>query len=125
MTSVVLDSGALIALERRVDRVMAMISALLGNGTPTYVPAGVLAQVWRGSPRQQPLARLLRDRSVRIEPLSDQIARQIGQLLAAKGTSDVIDGHVAFLARHQGAAVMTSDPKDIQALDPTLQLIIV
>jgi hypothetical protein len=39
------------------------------------------------------------------------------------GVSDVVDGHVALHARRRDLAVLTSDPDDIAALDPSLTII--
>jgi predicted nucleic acid-binding protein len=125
MTVLVLDSGALIALERRDLRMVKLVEKVTANRLPTYLPAGVLAQVWRGSSRQQPVSRFLGDRSVRVEPMTEEVARNIGRLLAAAGTNDVFDGHVALLAHGRKAAVITSDPKDLHILDPGLELIVV
>jgi hypothetical protein len=123
VTTVVLDAGALIALERRDRRMVTIADELAMNRLTAHLPAGVLAQVWRGSPRQQPLARLVRHGAVRVEPLSEEVALRVGRLLAAAGTSDVVDGHVALLARGLRATVITSDPEDLHKLDPELELI--
>ncbi|ADP80427.1 PIN domain-containing protein [Pseudofrankia inefficax] len=125
MTTVVLDSGALIALERRAHRVLTIIDELAIKGFFAHIPAGVLAQVWRGSARQHAVIGLVRSDTVRVEPLTESVAMKVGRLLAVTGTSDVVDGHVALLARDLGAPVVTSDPKDIHVLDPGLTLITV
>jgi hypothetical protein len=43
-------------------------------------------------------------------------------MLAATGTSDPIDAHVVLLAREREWPVITSDPDDLRALDPTLRI---
>ncbi|MGH3787417.1 MAG: PIN domain-containing protein [Pseudonocardiaceae bacterium] len=88
-------------------------------------PAGVVAQTWRGAARQRATVRLLRARAVHIDPLSEDVAYRLGLLLAKSGTSDVVDAHVALLARRLRATVLTSDPDDLTALDPTLTLVTV
>lgn len=120
MNPVVLDAGALIALERRDARMVALGSEIVGARCQAHTPAGVVAQIWRGSSRQHAIARLVRSGIVRVDPLTDGVAFQIGLLLAASGTSDVVDGHVALLARRIRGTVVTSDPEDIVALDPKL-----
>ncbi len=90
-----------------------------------YVPAGVVAQTWRGSARQHAMVRLLRAGAVRVDPLSEDVAYRLGILLAKSGTSDVVDAHVALLARRLQAIVLTSDPDDLTALDDTLKLVMV
>lgn len=120
---VVLDAGAFIALEQRDQRVLAVADGLRRSRTVGHVPAGVLAQIWRGSPRQHGLTSLLRSSLLRVDPLTDVVAFRVGLLLGATGTSDVVDGHVALLARRLQATVLTSDPDDIAALDSTLRIV--
>ncbi|HEX7267862.1 MAG TPA: hypothetical protein VF256_10610, partial [Streptosporangiaceae bacterium] len=50
-------------------------------------------------------------------------ATNVGRLLAASGTSDITDAHVVICARRSGQRVVTSDPGDLRALDPAVQLI--
>jgi hypothetical protein len=47
----------------------------------------------------------------------------VGRLLAASGTSDVVDAHVVICARRARQRTVTSDPDDLRALDPTLQVV--
>jgi PIN domain len=123
--TVVLDAGAFIALERRDARALALAAELVADRRVAHVPAGVVAQVWRGSPRQHAMIRLLRAGAVRAESMSEEIALRIGLLLAASGTTDVIDAHVVLLARKLNALVVTSDPDDLGRLDASLDLVTV
>jgi predicted nucleic acid-binding protein len=118
---VVLDTGAFIALERR-DRVMVELARrFVSSETPLVTSAGVVAQVWRGGAgRQVPVAFLLRRTTV--VDLTHSIARLIGRVLGARGRSDPIDGHVALLARERGWPILSSDPDDLRALDPSLEI---
>jgi hypothetical protein len=50
-------------------------------------------------------------------------ATNVGRLLAASGTSDIVDAHVVICARRAGQYVATSDPEDLLALDPGLLVI--
>ena len=119
-----LDSGALIALERNDERMVAVIDEVYLRNIPTYIPAGVVAQVWRGDPRQHPIAKLLKSKLITVATLDDETARRVGLLLGKAGASDVTDGHVALLASSLGNAVVyTSDPNDIRAIDPRLKLV--
>jgi len=43
-------------------------------------------------------------------------------MLGATGTRDPIDAHVVLLARERGWPVITTDPRDLRALDPTLRI---
>ena len=54
-----LDTGALLALEHGSPRVRALLRRALEAGLPLSVLVGVVAQAWRGGPRQARVARLL------------------------------------------------------------------
>jgi predicted nucleic acid-binding protein len=123
--TLVLDAGALIALERRNRRMLALADELHRSRRRAFVPAGVVAQVWRGSPRQHAVLRLVRAQTVRVESLTEEVAVQLGLLLAKSGGADVVDAHVALLARLLRATVVTSDPDDLAALDPGIDLVVV
>ena len=118
MTGVVFDTGALIAVERGDRAVTVLVAEARRTSAPITVPAGCVAQAWRSPARQARLAVLLRQRNVEIAALDDEAARRIGLLLAASGTSDVIDGHVALCAHRTRRPVLTSDPDDIRRLAP-------
>jgi hypothetical protein len=121
----VLDAGAFIALERGDARVLALVAELVAGRQVAHVPSGVVAQVWRGSPRQHAMIRLLRSGAVRTEALSEEIALRIGLLLDSAGTGDVVDAHVVLLARKLDALVVTSDPDDLRLMDQRLDLVTV
>ncbi len=86
------------------------------------MPAGCIAQAWRNPRRQARIAALLRRPEVTIVPLGDEESRRIGLLLAATGTSDVVDGHVAVCAHRLGQTVLTSDPDDLRRLAPGIDI---
>ncbi|MGH3979951.1 MAG: hypothetical protein ACRDRZ_13290 [Pseudonocardiaceae bacterium] len=115
----------MIALDRRDTRMLALADELHRERRVAYVPVGVVAQTWRGSPHQHATIRLLRAEAVCVDPLSEEVAYRVGLLLAMSGASDVVDAHVVLLARRMGAIVLTSDPDNIAALDPTLTLVTV
>ncbi len=119
------DAGALIALERRDRRMLALLDDLVAAKMSAHAPAGVVAQVWRGSPRQHAIRRLLVAGAIRVHPLTDLMAYAIGVLLAASRSADVIDAHVVLLARSVGGAVLTSDLGDLRRLDASLELVAV
>ena len=58
-------------------------------------------------------------------PLGREDAVHVGRLLATSRTADIADAHVAICARRAGTTVVTSDPDDLRALDPTLEIITV
>jgi hypothetical protein len=111
--SAVLDSGALIAIDKRDRKVGAMLRVLQRAGVPLHTSAAVVAQVWRDGRRQVDLARVLP--GVAVTALDEVNSKRVGELLRANGTSDVADAHVALLVHAQGR-VLTSDEPDIQAL---------
>ena len=112
--SLVLDSGALIALEKN-DRVMwrRLKAALLAKNVPVS-HGGIVGQAWRGGgPRQTLLARALA--GIDIRPLDESLGRAAGDLLARAGRADVIDAALVLLA-DDGDDIVTSDPEDIEPL---------
>ena len=120
--ALVLDSGALIALERADEFVRSLTERAVRTGTDIHVPAGVVAQVWRNGTRQARLATLLRSRGIKVAPLDLGEARAAGVLCGRSGTADIVDASVVLLARRHRAPVITSDPDDLARIDPTLTL---
>jgi hypothetical protein len=112
----VLDSGVFVAVDRGDRDVAADLSVAQAANVPLLTSASVVAQVWRDGPRQARLARLLS--SVEVHGLSPDDAKELGLLLGANAMADVVDAHVASLAR-AGDQVLTSDPDDISRLVAT------
>ncbi len=54
--------------------------------------------------------------------LGHAVARTLGRMLGQSGTREAVDAHVAFLARERHWPVLTSDPDDLRAVDPTLEI---
>jgi len=124
-TGIVLDTGALIALERGDKRMIALLHRALAQGRTFRVPAGVVGQAWRNARVQVTLARFLRSEEVEIVPLDEQLARSCGELCGAASASDVIDASVVIVARERQDLIVTSDPGDLRRLDPAAQIITV
>ncbi|MDP9133491.1 MAG: twitching motility protein PilT [Actinomycetota bacterium] len=114
MSALVLDAGALIAVERFDRSIWALLAEARERGTENFVPSTVLAQAWRGGPRSAPIARLLE--ACAVDQLDERRAKEVGIRLGARGVSDVPDAHVACCATARKAAIATSDPDDIAAL---------
>lgn len=112
--SVVYDAGALVAAERNDRRFLVLHKAALLAGRHVFVPAPVLTQAWRGGARQAGLARVLKGCAVL--PTEEDIAKKAGVLLGVSGTDDAVDAIVVATAMKHSASVVTSDPKDLQAL---------
>jgi len=123
MPGVTLDAGGLIALDRNDRRVVVLLARALETGAQVTVPAPALAQAIRRPERQVRLSRLIRQPGTDVIALGRVDATHVGRLLAASGTSDVVDAHVVICARRAGQPVVTSDPSDLRQLDPALRLI--
>ena len=111
--TVVLDAGALIAIDKRDRAVGAMLRVLQRDGVPVVTSAAVVAETWRDPRRQVNLTRVLT--GVDIAALDGIAAKKVGELLRANGTSDLTDAHVALLVQPR-ERVLTSDEADIRAL---------
>ncbi len=112
--TLILDSGAFVALERNDRTMWRRLKAAQRSATPPVTHGGVVAQVWRGGGGHQALlARALA--TIDVVPLDDSLGRRAGTLLARAGSSDAIDAAVAVLAVH-GDRIVTSDPRDLSAL---------
>ena len=110
----VLDSGALLALERNDRAMWRRLKAAHLAGTLPISHGGVVGQAWRGlGPRQPLLAKALAATEVR--PLDDALGRAAGELLAVARRRDVIDAALVLLAV-DGDHIVTSDPDDLEPL---------
>lgn len=118
-----LDAGGLIGLDRDDRRVIALLARASEIGARITVPATALAQAIRSPDKQERLARLVRQPTTEVVPLDRVDATSVGRLLAASDTSDITDAHVVVCARRSGQSVLTSDPGDLQSLDPGLFVI--
>ena len=117
MTALVLDAGALIAVDRDDRPMMARLAVAQRHGLELRSNAMVVAQVWRDRQgRQASLARLLR--AVDVRAISHEDGRQAGVLLGQAGTTDPVDATVVLLAR-PGDRILTSDPDDLTRLAST------
>lgn len=111
--SLVLDSGALVALERNERPMWVRLKAAQLEGDLPVTHAGVLGQVWRGGPRQARLSQVLGGIDVRV--LDEPLGREVGKLLGAAGLADVIDAGVVLLAA-DGDEIVTVDREDLGQL---------
>jgi len=112
--SLVLDAGALVAVEGPQRETAALIKHELLTGRPPLTHGGVIGQVWRGGAgRQAHLARLLP--ALDIAPLDAALGRRAGVLLGRARMDDVIDAALVLLAS-DGDLVLTSDPSDLTPL---------
>ncbi len=112
--TLVLDAGALIALERNDRAMWRRFKAARLAGSVPVTHGGIVGQVWRAAgPRQALLAMALAGIDVR--PLDDELGRAAGALLATTRTADVIDAALVLLADDDDQ-IITSDPDDLEPL---------
>jgi predicted nucleic acid-binding protein len=125
MTGVTLDTGALIALERRHLRIYRIIASTRRAGERITVPAAVIAEWWRGQ-KGRP-ARIVD--AFHVEPMEESLARRAGEALAQMGTGpSVVDAIVMASAASRGDRVLTGDYADLarlQAVFPAVRLLAV
>jgi hypothetical protein len=123
MPGLTLDAGGLIAVDRDDRRVIVLLARAAETRARVTIPASALAQAIRRPARQARLARLVRQPTTDVVELDRVDATNIGRLLAASGTADVVDAHVVICARRANQRVVTSDPDDLRRLDPALELL--
>ncbi len=111
--SVVVDAGALVAVERADRYVTALLKFEVSAGRRPLTHGGVVGQVWRGGARQVNLARLLP--GLAVVALDETLGRRAGALLARARRTDVIDAAVVLLAT-DGDLILTSDVRDLAPL---------
>jgi hypothetical protein len=111
--SLVLDSGALVGLERNERAMWVRLKAAQLDGGAPVTHAGVVGQVWRGHPRQARLARALAGIDVR--PIDEPLGRAAGRLLGDAGLADVVDAALVLLAA-DGDDIVTGDHDDLARL---------
>jgi hypothetical protein len=118
------DAGALIALDRGDRRIVALLDRLAASKGTLTIPASALSQAVRRPERQIRLSRLVRHPSTNVVPLDRVDAVHVGRLLAASGTADVVDAHVVICGTRTRTSIVTSDPDDLRALDPSVELVV-
>ena len=118
MNTLVLDTGALIALDRNDLRVWTALRDAVTADDNIRVPSGAIAQAWRDGARQVLLARALSHCDEVV--LAGSFARASGLLCGRASTADVIDASVALTvagaAHSDDVVVLTSDADDIRHL---------
>jgi predicted nucleic acid-binding protein len=112
MIGLTFDTGALIALERRRQRMREILERALSTDQPITVPADVVAEWWHG--RTDVRERILE--AVDVEPLTEALAKRAGEALAAVRGSTLVDAVVMASAASRGDIVYTSDVEDLFAL---------
>ncbi len=106
------DTGALTALERRGQRARKVLERATEQKVRITVPAAVITEWWRSrnDVRECILA------GVRVEPLSESLAKLAGEALAAIKGATPIDAIVMASAAQRGDVVYTTDVSDLAKL---------
>ncbi|MBO0769911.1 MAG: PIN domain nuclease [Actinobacteria bacterium] len=128
MRGFVFDAGAFIALERRAPLLLGILDEALRGSVQVVLPRTVIAQVWRGTPRQANVGRLIsagrkRGSPVIIDELTAERATAIGVTIGKTSHPDIVDVHVSLAAAERGHVVLTSDDADIAKVNPGLVLV--
>lgn len=111
-SGITLDTGALIALERRKQRMVAVMKIAHQDGLHITVPAVVIAEWWR---ERTDLREEILD-SVHVEATDGKLARLVGEALAAAPGASIVDASVMASAAQRGDVVYTSDFEDLDRL---------
>ncbi|MBI2892335.1 MAG: PIN domain-containing protein [Deltaproteobacteria bacterium] len=109
---VTFDTGVLVALERRRQRAWEVYRRAHERRTTITVPAPVVGEWWRGRSDVREAICL----SVRVEPLTEPIARLAGEALAEVKAATTIDAFVMASAALRGDVVYTGDLGDLERL---------
>jgi hypothetical protein len=119
VTALILDAGALLAVDRDDRAMIARLRVAQRSGLELRSNAMVVAQVWRDRRGPQVnLARLLG--AIDVRPVRPSDGREAGALLADAGTADPIDADpidaTVVLLAVPGDRILTSDPGDLTRL---------
>lgn len=109
MTDITFDTGALIALERRRQRMKEILERAIERDQRITVPADVVGEWWRG--RSDVRDAILE--SVDVEPLSEDLAKRAGEAMALVKGASLVDAVVMASAASRGDVVYTSDVADL------------
>jgi hypothetical protein len=112
LAGVTYDTGALVAAARNDRRMWALHAGFLAEEVTPVVPVPVLAQAWRGGPRQASVSRLLA--MCAVEPMTEEQAKQVGVIAGRAAHDDIVDVTVVEGAARRGDAVVTSNEDHIR-----------
>jgi hypothetical protein len=114
VSALILDAGALIAVDRDDPSMIARLRVVHSAGLELRTTGIVLAEVWRDpTGRQSNLARLLK--SVEVRAVDDPLGRTAGVLLGRAGRGQAADATIVSIAA-AGDRIVTGDPGDISGL---------
>jgi hypothetical protein len=114
MNALILDAGALIAVDRDDPSMTARLRVAHSAGLELRTTGIVVAEVWRDAAgRQSNLARLLK--SIDVRAVDDQLGRTAGVLLGRARRGQAADATIVAIAA-AGDRIVTSDPGDVDGL---------
>jgi hypothetical protein len=105
------DTGALIALERRHQRICKIHRMAVGSGFDVVAPTPVIAEWWREGRGEKERRRLLR--TLLQEPPDGHVGRLAGCAIGRVGGS-AVDALVMAAASIRSDTVYTSDVDDLE-----------
>lgn len=119
--SMMVDAGALIALERHDGTVEEIVRTAKTAGTVLSVPTVVMAEWWRDDSGKQ--TALLREFGIEHVELTEELAKRAGKALGAARKKpaaglepSAVDAIVIVTAAYKRAVVLTGDIDDFQYL---------
>lgn len=112
MIGLTFDTGALIALERRKQRMKQVLERALQKDQAITVPADVVGEWWRG--RTELREAILE--AVAVEPFTLELAKLAGEALAIVSGTTLVDAVVMASAASRGDIVYSSDVDDLEKL---------
>jgi hypothetical protein len=112
--SLVLDAGALIAIERNDRAMWRRLKMALHSSEIPVTHAGVVGQTWRGRGSRSALISLALA-SIDIRALDENLGKRSGELLGRVKKNDVIDAALVLISS-DGDTIATSDSDDLQTL---------
>jgi predicted nucleic acid-binding protein len=112
MSGLTFDTGALIGLEHRRQRIAQVYRTAVEDGIIVTVPSPVITEWWRGcsDTRETVLD------GVRVEPLDERLAKLAGEALGAIPGAKAVDAIVMASAARRGDVVYTADLEDLGRL---------
>jgi predicted nucleic acid-binding protein len=109
---ITLDTGALIAIERRKQRGNHLLELAKMRLAVLSVPVPVVAEWWRG--RTETRGKILD--VVNVAAISLAVVKAAGEALARVDESTVVDAMVMAFAASRGDVVFTEDVDDLERL---------
>lgn len=117
MKGLTLDTGVLIAFEKRDRRAVTLFREARTNGYRLTVSSLTIAEWWQdegGNPHYR--SRALR--ALHVQPFTDMLARAAGRALRRLGLDSchLADAGVVATASARGDVLVTTDPTDMKRL---------